>query len=80
MLIGVASLIIGGSAHVSDGGSTSDAIYGAEIVFGVVVLTMWTRRRLRAPIEVIVEAKPDPAWQRRITTMKAPSFTTWRAS
>ena len=73
MLIGVAGLVIGGSANASDsGGTTSDAIYGAEIALGVVVLTMWMRRRLRAPIEPIVEEKPDPAWQRRITTMKAP--------
>src|SRR4051812_33743428 len=72
MLIGVAGLIIGGSASVSDGGSSSDAIYGAEIALGVVVLTMWMRRRLSAPIEVVVSDKPDPAWKRRITTMKAP--------
>ena len=74
MLIGIAGLVIGGTANASDsGGTTSDAIYGAEIALGVVVLTMWMRRRLRAPIEVlVVEDKPDPAWQRRITTMKAP--------
>ncbi len=72
MVIGFAGLAIGGSANVSSGGTSSDAIYGAEIALGVVVLTMWMRRRLRAPIESVVEDKPDPAWQRRITTMKAP--------
>lgn len=43
MAIGVAGLIIGGAANVSSGGSTSDAICGAEIASGVVVLTMWRR-------------------------------------
>jgi hypothetical protein len=72
MLIGVAGLIVGGTANAGSSGTTSDAIYGAEIALGVVVLTMWMRRRLRAPIEVVVSDKPDPAWKRRITTMKAP--------
>jgi len=72
MVIGVAGLIVGGSADVSSSGTTSDAVYGFEIGLGVVLLTMWMRRRLRAPIEPIVEAKPTPAWQHRITTMKAP--------
>jgi len=45
----------------------------------VVLLTMWVRRRFRArlgidepSVDVPTPDKPEPAWRRRIATMKAP--------
>jgi len=72
VLIGVFGLAVGGAMDVSTGGSSGEVTYGIEIALGVVVLTMWARRRLRAPIERVVEEKPPPAWERRITSMRSP--------
>lgn len=73
VLIGVAGLLIGSSMDVSSSGSTSGEVtYGIEIALGVVLLMVWVRRRLRAPIERVVEEKPAPAWERRITSMRSP--------
>ncbi len=80
------SLAIGSAASASDSGSTgSDVTLGIQIALGAVLLMLWVRRRLRArmaipdPMELEVEAitesapdKPEPAWRRRIATMKAP--------
>ncbi len=72
MLIGSAALAVGGSVHLHDGGSSGDVTYGIEIALGVVLLTLWVRRRLRGPVEPVAVDKPVPGWQRRIATMRAP--------
>ncbi len=72
MVIGVAALAVGGSVHLDDSSSSGDATYGIELALGVVLLMVWTRRRLRGPVERIAVDKPVPAWQRRISTMRAP--------
>ena len=72
MLIGAAGLALGDSLHVSTGGASGDATYGIELALGVVLLTLWIRRRLKAPIERVVEEKPAPGWQRRIESMRWP--------
>jgi Sap, sulfolipid-1-addressing protein len=72
MLFGVAALIVGGSIKVSEGGSPTDAVLGFQIALGVVLLLMWFRRRLRGPVDHPVEAKPEPAWQRRLTSIRSP--------
>ncbi len=71
MVIGVAALIVGNSIDVSKSSSSSDqATYGIEIALGVVLLTMWVRRRIRGPVERVVdEKKPEPGWKRRIESM-----------
>ena len=79
------SLAIGSAASASDSGSTSsDVVLGIQIALGAVLLMLWVRRRLRArlaipdPVALEIEAitpepdKPEPAWRRRIATMKAP--------
>jgi len=75
------SVAIGSAASSSSSGTTSDVTLGIEIALGAVLLTMWVRRRLRSrlgltepevPVEVPTPDKPEPAWRRRIATMKAP--------
>jgi hypothetical protein len=75
------SVAIGSAASASDGGTSSDVVLGIEIALGVVLLTMWVRRRIRArvglPEPAIVPepqpaATPEPGWRRRIATMRAP--------
>ena len=71
MVIGVAALLVGNSMDVSQSGSTSgQATYGIEIALGVVLLTMWVRRRLRGPVERVVEERAEPGWKRRIGSMR----------
>ena len=66
-------------------GTTSDVTLGIQIALGAVLLTMWVRRRVRArmalpeptalEVDAITESapdKPEPAWRRRIATMKGP--------
>jgi hypothetical protein len=74
MLIGIAGLLLGNSMDVSQSGSTSGEVtLGIEIALGVVLLTMWVRRRLRGPVERVVTIEQDePGWKRRITSMKSP--------
>ncbi|HEY4610878.1 MAG TPA: GAP family protein, partial [Ilumatobacteraceae bacterium] len=46
-----------------------------QLALGTVLIIMFVRRRLRGqPIEqpVVKPAKPEPGWQRRIATMRAP--------
>jgi hypothetical protein len=75
------SVAIGSAASSSDSGTTSDVTLGIEIALGAVLLTMWVRRRVRArlgiaepqlDVEEATPDKPEPAWRRRIATMKAP--------
>ena len=72
MLIGVVGLAIGGSIDVSGGGVPGDATYGVELALGVVLLTLWVRRRLVGPVDRVAVEKPQAAWQRRIATMRSP--------
>lgn len=64
-----------GSAASADSGESSDVALGIQIGLGAVMVMLWVRRRLRREItgvdEPIVE-KPQPAWQRRIASMRAP--------
>ena len=80
------SVAIGSAVTSSDSsGTTSDVTLGIQIALGAVLLTMWVRRRVRArmdlpdptelELDAITEAtpdKPEPAWRRRIATMKGP--------
>ena len=73
MVLGVAGLLVGGSIDVSQSGSTPGQVtYGIEIALGVVLLTMWVRRRLRGAVVRVVEEKPEPGWKRRIESMRSP--------
>src|SRR4051794_11438621 len=61
VLIGVAGLLVGNSLDVDTSGSTSGEVtYGIEIALGVVLLMVWVRRRLRAPIEPIAPVVEKP--------------------
>lgn len=75
------SVAIGSAASTSSDGTSSDVTLGIEIALGAVVLTMWVRRRFRArlgiaepvvAVEDVAPDKPEPAWRRRIATMKTP--------
>lgn len=82
------SVAIGGAADASSSGTPSDVTFGIQIALGAVLLMLWIRRRVRArmglpdPLTADLEAaeaagvpaadKPEPAWRRRIATMKAP--------
>jgi hypothetical protein len=79
VIICLVSMAIGSAASASSG-TTSDVVLGIEIALGAVLLTMWVRRRFRArlgieavePELVPADDKPEPAWRRRIATMRAP--------
>jgi hypothetical protein len=79
------SIAIGSAVTSSEGsGTTSDVTLGIQLALGAVLLMLWARRRLRVraaisdPLQLEVEAltpapdKPEPAWRRRIASMKAP--------
>lgn len=82
------SVAIGGAADSSSNSTSSDVTFGIQIALGAVLLMMWIRRRIRAriglpdPLAADLEAaeaaeapaadKPEPAWRRKIATMKAP--------
>lgn len=81
----LASLAIGSKSVSSSSSTGNDVTLGIQIALGAVLLMLWMRRRLRArlaipePMALEVEAitesapdKPEPAWRRRIATMKAP--------
>lgn len=72
-ICGVA-IAVGGATSVEDSGTPSDVTLGIEIGVGAVMIMIWARRRLRRELgtgdaEAAV-AKPEPAWQRRIASMR----------
>jgi hypothetical protein len=73
MLIGIAMAVLGDSYTVTPKNAPGAWTLALELALGVVVLIAWLRRRRSAPSEpTVAEAKPEPGWQRRITTMRTP--------
>jgi threonine/homoserine/homoserine lactone efflux protein len=70
-LIGVAMSLIGSNVHVNSSNTAGKWTLALELAIGVVLILAWARRRFRPHEQVKVEkpAKPEPAWQRRISTM-----------
>ncbi len=72
-LIGVVTALLGGSIDITNNNTPGAWVLALEIALGVVLIIAWVRRRFRptAPAEtpVVVEAKPQPAWQKKIDTM-----------
>jgi threonine/homoserine/homoserine lactone efflux protein len=76
VLIGVVMITIGDAADVPTSQSPRKWFLALQLALGTILVIMFVRRRLRAkPIEEPVAAapaKPQPGWQRRIATMRAP--------
>ena len=75
VLIGVVMALIGGSVDVNSSNTAGKWTLALELALGVLLVAAWARRRFR-PHEkaAVVEkvAKPEPAWQRHISTMGYP--------
>src|SRR4029078_5260045 len=75
VLIGVVMITIGGATDAATSKTPREWFLALQLDLGTVLIIMFVRRRLRPrPIEepVAVPAKPEPGWQRRIATMRAP--------
>jgi hypothetical protein len=69
-LIGVVAYAIGGNFSYTSSNTPGAWTLALELALGVVLVLAWLRRRFRPkPKPEVVEAKPEPAWQRRIGTM-----------
>jgi hypothetical protein len=72
-LIGVVEALIGSNVEVTESNTAGKWTLALELAVGIVLIVVWARRRFRPRPEVVtdavVEAKPEPAWQRRIGTM-----------
>jgi threonine/homoserine/homoserine lactone efflux protein len=72
-LIGVVEALIGANVEVKESNTAGKWTLALELALGIVLIAIWARRRFRPrpedDVEVVVEAKPEPAWQRRIGTM-----------
>src|SRR4051794_6493915 len=75
VLIGVVMIALGDASDAPTSTTPRKWFLALQLALGTVLIIMFIRRRLRGrPIEEPVEvpAKPEPAWQRRIATMRAP--------
>jgi threonine/homoserine/homoserine lactone efflux protein len=75
VLIGVVMVAIGGATDAPTSETPRKWFLALQLALGTVLIIMFVRRRLRGqPIEepVVEPAKPEPGWQRRIATMRAP--------
>lgn len=74
--IGVVMIFIGDGVSSSSSSKTpGKAMLALELALGVVLVLMWLKRRYRPRTggpETVKPAKPEPAWQRKIATMKYP--------
>ncbi len=71
-LIGVVMSVVGTNVDVDSSKTPGKFTLALELALGVVLIVAWARRRFRPHEPKIVaeeEAKPEPAWQRRLTTM-----------
>ncbi|HZX56555.1 MAG TPA: GAP family protein [Ilumatobacteraceae bacterium] len=75
VLIGVVMVAIGGATDAPTSETPRKWFLALQLALGTMLIIMFVRRRLRGqPIEepVVEPAKPEPGWQRRIATMRAP--------
>jgi hypothetical protein len=69
-LIGVVTAIVGGSIEITSSNTPGAWTLALEIALGVVLIVAWLRRRFRPrPRPEVVEAKPQPAWAKKIDSM-----------
>lgn len=71
-LIGVAMALIGDNIEVTPSNTAGKWTLALELALGVVLILAWLRRRFRPHEHVEVAekpAKPEPAWQRKLSTM-----------
>ena len=75
VLIGVVMALIGGNVDVNSSNTAGKWTLALELALGVLLVAAWARRRFRPheKAEVVEKvAKPEPAWQRHISTMGYP--------
>jgi threonine/homoserine/homoserine lactone efflux protein len=74
-LIGVVMALVGTNVDVQRSNTAGKWVLALELALGVVLVLLWARRRFRSrDIEHVLEkpAKPEPAWQRHLSTMGYP--------
>jgi len=70
VLIGVATAIVGDAYTVNRSNTPGAWTLAVELALGLILLAAWLRRRFRPnSTREVVDAAPEPAWQRRIQTM-----------
>lgn len=73
MLLGVAAALVGEAVDINESNTAGKWTLALELALGVLLILLWLRRRVRPRIKAAAEAKPakpEPAWQKRIDTMK----------
>jgi threonine/homoserine/homoserine lactone efflux protein len=71
-LIGVVMSVVGANVEVNSSNTAGKWTLALELALGVVLIIAWARRRFRPhepKVAADTETKPEPAWQRRLTTM-----------
>jgi hypothetical protein len=75
MLLGVVLSLVGSNVEVKSSNTAGKWVLALELALGVVLVAAWARRRFRPrEQEAVVDApvKPEPAWQRHLSTMGYP--------
>jgi threonine/homoserine/homoserine lactone efflux protein len=75
MLLGIVLSLVGSNVEVKSSNTAGKWVLALELALGVVLVAAWTRRRFRPrEQEAVVDApvKPEPAWQRHLSTMGYP--------